>query len=92
MCTAAELGRSVADMAVHLEKLFARQVDIGIATVDMPAEDGAISARVVVQEVAAVDQNTGEERRLLLVYEPKGVIAMADVLRQAAEKATSEST
>jgi chemotaxis protein CheY-P-specific phosphatase CheC len=77
-------------MAVDLEELFARQVDIGVATLDVPAEEGVISARVVVQEVDAVDRNTGQERRLLLVYEAKSVMAMADALRQAAEKATSE--
>ncbi|MCW2879468.1 MAG: hypothetical protein JWQ95_3568 [Sphaerisporangium sp.] len=77
-------------MAVDLEELFAREVDIGVATLDVPAEDGTISARVVVQEVAAVDRDTGQERRVMLVFEPKGVLAMADALHQAAEKATSE--
>jgi hypothetical protein len=77
-------------MAVDLEELFARHVDIEVATLDVPAEDSAISARVVVQKVAGVDRSTGQERRLLLVYEAKAVMAMADALRQAAEKATSE--
>ncbi|MEV8635475.1 hypothetical protein AB0395_27830 [Streptosporangium sp. NPDC051023] len=74
-------------MAIELEELFARQVDIGIATMSTPDGDGADGAHVVVQRIAAIDGKTGQERHLLLVYQPDGVTAMVDVLRQAAEKA-----
>lgn len=77
-------------MAVELEELFARQVDVGVATMDVPTDDGVVSTHVVVQQVSATDRKSGQERRLLLVFDPSGVIAMADVLRQAAEKAQAE--
>ncbi|MEV7014007.1 hypothetical protein [Streptosporangium sp. NPDC051022] len=78
-------------MATELEELFARKVDIGVATMGASTGDGAVSAQVVVQRVAAIDRRTGQERHLLLVYEPDGVTAMVDVLRQAVEKVRGET-
>lgn len=68
------------------EKLFARRVDIGIGNMDIATEDGVINTRVVVQEATVADEN-GQERELLLIYDPDGVVAMADALREAAQRA-----
>ncbi|MFF5205574.1 hypothetical protein [Streptosporangium sp. NPDC000396] len=75
-------------MSVDLEELFVSQVDVGIATMDVPTEDGVISAHMVVQQVTATDRRTGQERQLMLIFSSRGVVTMADALREAAEKAT----
>ncbi|MCT9933019.1 hypothetical protein N5079_22685 [Planotetraspora sp. A-T 1434] len=77
-------------MADELEQIFSREVVVGVANVDVPTEEGTISARMVVQDVTGIDRETGRERRLLLIYEPDSVPAIADTLRQGVEKAKSD--
>ncbi|MCW2685491.1 MAG: hypothetical protein JWR37_381 [Mycobacterium sp.] len=79
-------------MANELEELFVRQVDVGVADVDVSTEDEVISARVVVERATASDRRTGEERELLHVYGAAETAAVADALRRASELATSETT
>jgi hypothetical protein len=45
-------------MAVELEKVFSREVLVGVANVDVPTEEGTISTRLVVQDVTGVDMKT----------------------------------
>ncbi|MCW2898439.1 MAG: hypothetical protein JWO67_704 [Streptosporangiaceae bacterium] len=75
-------------MEADLQKLFVRQVDIGVAYMDVSTEDGVVNARVVVQQVRATD-DSGQDRELALIYEPARVPTLADALRKAAEQATT---
>jgi hypothetical protein len=68
------------------EKLFARLVDIGVGRMDISTKDLVIDAPVVVQDVTAID-DSGQERRFILLYDPDRVPPMADALREAAERA-----
>jgi hypothetical protein len=77
-------------MDAELEKLFVRRVDVGIADMDVSTEDGVINDRVVVQQVTATD-GTGQDRELVLIYEAGKVLALADALRKASERATAGS-
>jgi hypothetical protein len=72
------------------EKLFARQVDIGVGRMDISTEDLMIDAPVVVQEVDAVD-GSGQERRLILIYDPERVLPITETLRAAAERAKADA-
>ncbi|RCG22439.1 hypothetical protein DQ384_35610 [Sphaerisporangium album] len=74
-------------MAVELTQILSREVVAGVATMDVPTEEGTISARMVVQDITGIDRETGQDRRLLIIFDPDGVEAMADALRQAAAKA-----
>ncbi|MEV7965561.1 hypothetical protein AB0O34_06205 [Sphaerisporangium sp. NPDC088356] len=79
-------------MAVEFAQILSREVVTGVATMDMSTEEGTISARMVVQDITGIDRETGQDRRLLIIFDPDGVEAMADALRQAAAKAkTPES-
>lgn len=77
-------------MADELEELFVRQVDVGVADLDMSSDDGVISTRVVVERATATDRQTGRHRELLLVYGAEQVPAVADALHRAALRATAE--
>jgi hypothetical protein len=79
-------------MAAELEELFVRQVDIGVADMDVSTEDEVVSTRVVVERATASDRRTGEDRDLLLVYGAAETAAVADALRRASELATSSGT
>lgn len=68
------------------EKLFARRVDVGVGRYDISTEDLVVDAPVVVQDVTVVD-DSGQEKRFLLLYDPERVPQMADALREAAERA-----
>jgi hypothetical protein len=85
----AELASDALDMAVELEELFVRQVDIGVADMDVSTADEVKSTRVVVERATASDRRTGEDRELLLVYGAKETAAVAEALRRASELATS---
>src|SRR5258706_1324334 len=98
-CCSPELGDALASrpdnalsMAAELEELLARQVDIGVADMDVSTEDEVISTRVVVERATASDCCTGKDRELLLVYGAAESAAVADALRRASELATSNST
>jgi hypothetical protein len=73
----------------EIEQLFVRRVDIGVANMDVSADDGFLSTRVVVERVDAADRQTGEDRELLLIYGAQEVQAVASALREASERATS---
>lgn len=77
-------------MADELEQLFVRQVDVGVADIDVSTDDGVISTRVVVQRAKAADRTTGRDRELLLVYGAEEVPAVAEALRRASERATAD--
>jgi hypothetical protein len=70
-----------------LEQLFVRQVDVGVANMDVATDDGVVSSRVVVERVDASERQTGQDRELLLIYGAEEVSAVADALRQASERA-----
>jgi hypothetical protein len=75
-------------MADELEELFVRQVDVGIADMDVSTADGVVTTRVVVERATATDRESGQDRNLLLIYGADEVSALADALRGAAERAT----
>jgi hypothetical protein len=77
-------------MADELEQLFVRQVDVGVADMDVSTDDGVVSTRVVVQRAKAADRRTGQDRELLLVYGAEEVPAVADALRRASDRAMAE--
>jgi hypothetical protein len=77
-------------MAVELEELFVVEVGVGIATLDASTDEGVVTDKVVVEQVTATDRKTDETRELMLVYGAREVIAVADRLKEAAERALSE--
>jgi hypothetical protein len=78
-------------MADELEELFVREVEVGIADMDLSTGDDVISTQVVVQHTTATERATGRDRELLLVYGAAEVAALADALRKASERATAEA-
>ena len=77
-------------MAEEYEELLVTDVEIGIGTVDFPADgddEGGSEEDVVIEQITASDARTGEKRNIMLVYGVDGVPAMADALRAAAEAA-----
>jgi hypothetical protein len=78
-------------MADELEELFVREVEVGIADMDLSTGDDVISTQVVVQHTTATERTTGRDRELLLVYGAAEVAALADALRKASERATAEA-
>jgi hypothetical protein len=71
----------------ELEELFVRQVDVGVADMDVATDDGVVSTSVVVERATATDRESGQDRHLLLVYGANEVPALADALQAAAERA-----
>jgi len=76
-------------MEKELEKLFVREVEVGVASLDMSTDEGVVSTRAVVQRTFAHDPENGQERELLLVYEPTSIAPIADALRTASGRATA---
>jgi len=74
----------------NFEELFVREVEVGVANLDMATDEGTISTPAVVQRTVAHDHETGEERTLLLVYDAADVVSVADMLRKASERATAD--
>ncbi len=83
---------SVRQMGEEIQELFVRNVEVGVANLDMSTDDGVVSTRVVVQRTTADERETGQERELLLVYDTDTVPALADVLRTASERASADQT
>jgi hypothetical protein len=77
-------------MAEQLEELFVTEVGVGIANMDVSTDDGVVTDRVVVQEVTASDRHSDTPRKLMLIYGAREVMAVADQLRAAAERAIAE--
>jgi hypothetical protein len=73
-------------MADEIEELFVRDVEIGIANMDVSTDDGVTSTRVVVERANVVDRKTGQDRHIVLVHDPAAVPTIADALRTAAER------
>jgi hypothetical protein len=69
------------------EQLLVHEVEVGVADIDTPTEDGVISTRVVVERAKALDRGSGQAREVLLVYGAAEAPAIADALRKAAERA-----
>lgn len=74
-------------MADELEEFFVRQVDVGVADMELSTPDGVVTTRVVVERSRATERVTGRERQLLLIYGADEVTALADALRSAAARA-----
>jgi hypothetical protein len=77
-------------MDKEIEELFVREVEVGVATLDVSTDEGTTSTRAVVQRTNAYDCKTGEERELLLVYDAADVTAVAETLRKASERAFAD--
>jgi hypothetical protein len=77
-------------MAEQLEKLLVREVEVGVANLDTATDEGVISTRAVVQRTTGYQPETGQERDLLLVYDPGNIPEVAEALRQASERACAE--
>jgi MOSC domain-containing protein YiiM len=77
--------------AFAMEELFVRQVDIGVADMDISVDDQLTSARVVVERATATDRHGGPDRELLLVYGAEETRAVADALRRASDVAMSDT-
>jgi hypothetical protein len=73
-------------MADEIEELFVRDVEIGIGNMDVSTDDGVTSTRVVVERANVADRKTGQDRHIVLIYDPAAVPTMADALRRAAER------
>jgi hypothetical protein len=71
----------------ELEELLVRQVDVGVADMDVSTEDGVVTTTVVVERATATDRESGQDRQLLLIYGADEVPALADALKAAAERA-----
>jgi hypothetical protein len=75
-------------MADEIEELFVRQVDVGVADMDVSTEDGqVVSTQVVVERATVTERDSGQDQQLLLIYGAAEVPALADALRAAAERA-----
>ncbi|GAA3203031.1 hypothetical protein ACFO1B_07375 [Dactylosporangium siamense] len=72
-----------------MEELFVRQVDIGVAEMDVADGDQLSTTRVVVEHATATDGRGGPDRQLLLVYGAEETPAVAEALLRAAETATT---
>ena len=79
-------------MADNVEELFVHRVDVGVADVDLVTDDEVINLRAVVQWSVARDPKSGQERRVLMVYNPANVTAIIDALRAASERALDRSS
>ncbi|WP_433051606.1 hypothetical protein [Dactylosporangium sp. CS-033363] len=70
-----------------MEELFVRQVDIGVADMDIEVDDRLTTTRVVVERATATDRHGGKDRELLLVYGAAETKAVAEALQRASELA-----
>jgi MOSC domain-containing protein YiiM len=75
-----------------MEELFVRQVDIGVADMDISVDDQLTTTRVVIERATATDRHGGPDRELLLVYGAAETRAVADALHRASEMALVESS
>ncbi|GGM35236.1 hypothetical protein ACFFX1_44090 [Dactylosporangium sucinum] len=73
-----------------MEELFVRQVDIGVADMDISVDDQLTTTRVVIERATATDRKGGAERDLLLVYGAEETKAVAEALHRASELAMKE--
>ncbi|MEV6924124.1 hypothetical protein AB0M46_06365 [Dactylosporangium sp. NPDC051485] len=71
-----------------MEELFVRQVDIGVADMDISVDDQLTTTRVVVERATTTDRHGGPDRELLLVYGAEETRAVAEALYRAADLAT----
>jgi hypothetical protein len=74
----------------EVEELFAHEVEVGVADMDVSTDDDVVSTQVVAERAKAVDRGTGQERELLLIYGAAEAPAVADAIRAAAERAARE--
>jgi hypothetical protein len=79
-------------MAKEIEELFVREVEVGVANLDISTDEGTTSTRAVVQRITAHDRTTGQERELLLVYDPVDVATVGETLRKASERAFAKQS
>jgi hypothetical protein len=77
-------------MADNTDELFVREVEIGVANLDVSTDEGVVSTRAVVQRTRGHDRDTGQERELILVYDADRITALADGLRKAYERAVTQ--
>jgi hypothetical protein len=71
------------------EQLLVHEVEVGVADMDTPTDDGVITTRVVVERAKALDRGSGQEREVLLVYGADDAPAIADAIMRAAERAAT---
>jgi hypothetical protein len=77
-------------MAVsEVEELLVHEVDVGVANMDFSTGDGVVSAQVVVERAKGRESSSGEEREVLLVYGADAAPALADAIRNAADRAAT---
>jgi hypothetical protein len=77
-------------MAGEIEELLVREVEVGVANLEVCTDEGTTSTQAVVQRTTAHESSTGQERELLLVYDAADVTAVAEALRQASERARAD--
>ncbi|WP_432979398.1 hypothetical protein [Dactylosporangium sp. CA-233914] len=70
-----------------MEELLVRQVDIGVADMDISVDDQLTTTRVVVERAIATDRHGTRERDLLLIYGAAETRALAEALNRAADLA-----
>ncbi|MFI5916110.1 hypothetical protein [Dactylosporangium sp. NPDC051541] len=68
-----------------MEELIVRQVDIGVAEMDIAVDDQLTTTRVVVERATATDRHGRKDRELILVYGLDGTRARAAALHRAAD-------
>ena len=66
-----------------------REVEVGLANLDVSTDEGTTSTPAVVQRTTVHDPETGQDRDLLLVYDPADVAAVSDALRTVSERASA---
>ena len=67
-----------------------QEIEVGVANLDRSTDDGVVSTRAVVQRTSATDPRTGQERQLLLVFDPGNIPQVADALGRASERASAD--
>jgi hypothetical protein len=77
-------------MADKIDELLVREVEIGVANLDVDTDEGVVSTRAVVQRTRATDRDTGDDREVLLVYDADRVTVLADGLRKAHQRAVTQ--
>jgi hypothetical protein len=77
-------------MADQVEELLVRTVEVGVVNVDVATEDEVTNMCTVVQRAVAHDARSGHVRRLLLVYHPASITAVAEAMRTASEAALAD--
>lgn len=82
---------SARNMAKERTELVVEQVDVGVGDLEASTDGGVRHERVVVEHVRGSEPASGQEREVLLVYRTDEVPNLAEQLRLAADRASTQA-